>query len=523
MVRRVHNHFQNHTGRVMRDSGTVAAGSVTRALADQLGACDPNPSREGMMPSNVARKWAGKSLVAIAQGAVSVIGSRLSALGPDRSGNVAVMTALALPVLLGAAGLGVETSYWYVTQRAMQNAADSAAVAAATIGGADYDTEARAVAAQYGFKDGEHNVSVSAEKLTCTTGEPDCYKVTVTGYVPLFLSQLVGYEGVSLPEGASDAAKHHTKLSTKAVARRVGSPRDYCVMAMGDKPAKFPDDILVHGGSKADLEGCGLMSNGTMQCDGKGGIAAYGDSPSGDLSPCGTTVNRRPVPPLPLPQKYEDLAASNIPAHACPANPPDVVWSTDLTKALSTTEPTKICGTLKLTGNVTITTSSVIIIYNGGLNLQNYVLRGDSLTIVFAGPDPAGIYKHTIISPSGGGPTNNAKLQITAPTAANASTVTKPWIGVALYQDPSLTGTGINFSEAGNSPKLDVTGVAYFRNASVTVSGAINGDRTTKTCFVLVVDSLLVNGGGGAILSDGSKCAGLGVEMPSLLRGQLVE
>ena len=41
----------------------------------------------------------------------------------DRSGSVAVMAALAMPVLIGVTGLGVEVSYWYLTQRSMQNAA----------------------------------------------------------------------------------------------------------------------------------------------------------------------------------------------------------------------------------------------------------------------------------------------------------------------------------------------------------------------------------------------------------------
>ncbi len=61
--------------------------------------------------------------------------SRLSALASDRSGNVAIITALAMPVLVGAMGLGGEVGYWYYRQQEMQSAADSAAVAAAAAGG----------------------------------------------------------------------------------------------------------------------------------------------------------------------------------------------------------------------------------------------------------------------------------------------------------------------------------------------------------------------------------------------------
>ena len=45
-----------------------------------------------------------------------------------------VLVALAMPVLVGAMGLAAETSYWYVHKRGMQNAADAAAIAAATNG-----------------------------------------------------------------------------------------------------------------------------------------------------------------------------------------------------------------------------------------------------------------------------------------------------------------------------------------------------------------------------------------------------
>ena len=109
----------------------------------------------------------------------------------DRSGSVAVMAALAMPVLIGVTGLGVEVSYWYLTQRSMQNAADSAAIAAATNGTANYSAEAKAAAAKYGYVHGANNISVTASNTApCPSGGANCYSATITGYVPLFLSQV---------------------------------------------------------------------------------------------------------------------------------------------------------------------------------------------------------------------------------------------------------------------------------------------------------------------------------------------
>lgn len=120
----------------------------------------------------------------------------LADLWSDRSGNVAIVSALAMPVLVGSMGLGVEVGFWYYRQQAMQNAADSAAVAAATAGSTSFDEEAQGVAARYGFTHGVNDVTVAAaDDVTCPDGASGCYRVTLTSRVPLFLSSVVGYAG----------------------------------------------------------------------------------------------------------------------------------------------------------------------------------------------------------------------------------------------------------------------------------------------------------------------------------------
>lgn len=48
-----------------------------------------------------------------------------------RSGNATLLTAVALPVLIGATGYGVDTAQWYMVQRELQHAADQGAIAGA--------------------------------------------------------------------------------------------------------------------------------------------------------------------------------------------------------------------------------------------------------------------------------------------------------------------------------------------------------------------------------------------------------
>src|SRR5437016_2923412 len=132
----------------------------------------------------------------------------------ERRGTVATMFAFLTPVLMGSLALGFETSNWYVTKRNQQNAADAAALAAATNGSANYAAEAKAVAANYGFIDGADNVAVTASNAAaCPAGGNNCYSVMITKTVPLYLSQMVGYSG-------NVNGSHRVSLGAVAIAKQ---------------------------------------------------------------------------------------------------------------------------------------------------------------------------------------------------------------------------------------------------------------------------------------------------------------
>jgi Flp pilus assembly protein TadG len=136
------------------------------------------------------------------------------AFAANQSGATMILVALCLPALVGAMGLSAEVSYWYLRQRAMQNAADAAAIAAATNGTSGYAAEAKAVAAQYGFHDGSGNIVVTVSNPATAAGcTSNCYSVTISDKVPLFLSEVVGYLGT-----ATANKKGATGLSAAAVA-----------------------------------------------------------------------------------------------------------------------------------------------------------------------------------------------------------------------------------------------------------------------------------------------------------------
>lgn len=437
----------------------------------------------------------------------AALGHRLTRLRVNRRGNVTVLMAFLLPVLLGALGLGFEAANWYMTTHALQNAADSAAIAAATNGGPNYGAEAKAVAAQYGYLDGSSNITVTAsDTAACPSGGNTCYSATINTLVPIFLAQIVGYNGDTKVNGAPNKS-----LTATAVAQRSTTPVQYCVLALASSGAQ---GIRTNGAPKANMAGCSVMSNTTATCNGHNLGADIGDA-HGTNNGCGV-VEHSNVPVVADP--YAGLA-SNIAMNTCgsypqepakhkdPALPSGNQWSGSRTLSGNVIA----CGDQQLIGNVTINApaGAVLVIENGQLDTNGFTLTtssGSALTVVFSG-DNSGSYTHA--------PTGTGTLDITAPTTGS-------WSGVAIYQDPKLI-SGVDISAAGNSPTWNITGVVYLPHASVTFSGAINKSSNGQSCFVLVVDNITINGTG-SILPHGG-CASAGLSMPTGVdpgRGQLV-
>ena len=58
-------------------------------------------------------------------------GSLIGRIARTSKGNVTVLMAVAAPVLISAAGFGVDTAQWYMWKRELQYAVDQAAIGAA--------------------------------------------------------------------------------------------------------------------------------------------------------------------------------------------------------------------------------------------------------------------------------------------------------------------------------------------------------------------------------------------------------
>ena len=442
----------------------------------------------------------------------------LMGLRADQRGNIAVMMAFLLPVLVGFLGLGFEASEWYLQTRYMQNAADAAAIAAATNGSSSYVAEARAVTKQYGFTNGTNNVTVLATVVAPNTGlcpsslnGDNCYQVQITSMVPLWLSQVVGYAGDTTVNGVKEKILTSTALAQENINKQV-----ICLLALSQTGTA----LRTNGAPNSNFAGCTVMSDSASTCNGSNLNANYGLAHTTNNG-CGNKQKSN-IRTVPDPYAY---MAPNIPQDTCSSYTAINQWNGSLNITASNTltgagsgisyPGLRFCGDVQLTSNVVIntpddTTGAVIVIENGQLDLNGYDLRtanGSAVTIVFSGNPPSGNHIPTDSSSHG------STLNIQAPSSSS----TAPFPGMAIYQDPNLpAGHGVDLQYNGNRPTWDISGGVYLPNANVQVSGDVAQSSNGADCFVMVASTILINGTSNIYSQSpaGAGCKQGGTNMP---------
>ena len=424
----------------------------------------------------------------------------------DQGGAISPLMALMIIPIAGATAMATEMGQWYYFQRAMQNAADSAALAAAitnnnTGSGSTSLAEGRAAAAEFGFVDGQNDTAVDVAVVTCPSGSPVgaiCYEASLSKVLPITLSALIGFRG-------NENSGFAQRIPAIAVATTAGSSEDACIWSLSPGTNSFTSN----GGPKPDLAGCSIVSNGNATCNGHELGADYGVA-VGTSSGCGETQISGATAPE---DTFDDLAP-NILANPCgstyPTKPskksdPPLPSTNLLSGSMNLSgNGGRKCGDVQLTGNVTLTGDNTITIYNGTLDLNGFTLataNDATATVIFTGTNAASSVR---------GPSGNGTLTLEAPNSG-------PWSGVAVYQDPRMTppASSLDISYAGNNPTWNISGLVYLPRSNVTFSGAVNKAGGGAECFVLVAWTILVNGTG-SIFANDTQCASAGLTPPGV-------
>lgn len=184
---------------------------------------------------------------------------KLCKLKKHNIGSVYILTAFALPLLVGVMGLAVEGGNAYSVKVRNQTVADLSALAAAEnyLDSRD-DAEMSAAARAVAFASNIPNTAVEARIVTSPDGSGEqVVRVDITTFEPLFLSQILTTE------------TEFEITSTSFAKFTAGQPP--CVVALGEDANPGISVII---GSQINAADCEISSNGNARVEGGSQITA---------------------------------------------------------------------------------------------------------------------------------------------------------------------------------------------------------------------------------------------------------
>jgi Flp pilus assembly protein TadG len=455
----------------------------------------------------------------------------------DRRGNVLAITAACMPLVIGAAGLSVDTIQWTLWKRQLQRAADSAALAgvydrvgATTVG--DTTNTPKAVCKDLGLNlhtwMGLKSSSTPCSSINtvgsyssinydgnCTVSNASnmSYRVCVTVQV----QQALPFSGYFSSFGFSAPV-----ITASATAASVPGSAEYCVLCLD--PSASDTGITISGSANLNLGTCSLMADSANQ----NGAATNGNSGGGGA---GSTVVAASIDAVgsvhyssqwsvgsynPSSSYIADPFSglqSNIPTSSSGCNKTGDLNATngahgnggnvDYSSTHTASDVVCLSGNQTISGNVTLGPATYVI-NAGDLSMNNGSLSCTGCTIIltnFSNPANTGSVKLT------GG---SLSLSPPTPATATASAVgNQTWKGISIYQDPRATDDGKQTSyenKINGNTATSVQGVVYFGNQSLQFVG---GGNNIAACLQIVAKR--VSFSGNSLIKAASQCGDYGM------------
>jgi Flp pilus assembly protein TadG len=409
---------------------------------------------------------------------------RLRTLIRNESGNTLAIGAAAMPIIIGGAGLAVDTVQISLAKRELQRAADSAALAGAyainqnpsSTGTARTTFASNGVTRDLQINNDETLASAAvvenAPTVGAFAGDANAVRVRLTTNKTLsFFSFFNTGPAVINVE------------ATGAIVRDGG----FCMLSLEDGNAP---GITVGGNATLNL-GCGISTNSrsatAITAEGSSTVRA---SPVMAVGGVPTSANFNGATLIPYSAVQLDPYASlpNPAPTGCRAppeiGPNDTVSIGPGTAGWNVAEGSICLTGLDVKGNLDFPSGAIVYIDGGELSFgaQAHV-TGTGVTFVLtstnATSNPNSVASVAELDLNGG-----ADIDITAPT-------TGPYAGVAFYEDRRApVGRTIRFN--GNSGNT-INGAMYFPNSYFEYNG---NAQTTATCFQLIARRLDFRGNG---------------------------
>lgn len=404
----------------------------------------------------------------------------LKRLWVNERGNVLVLGAVTLPLLMGSAGLAVDSIQATLWKRQLQRAADSASIAGARAisQGASTDT---AVAndldehIDYDLEENETPVITNREVTTgsfdagamsgdtCAArgGSVNCHDDAVQ--IVLETERRLPFMGLF-----TDAA---TKVNARATAAIVDDG-EFCLVSLYDGT---DPGITALGNPSLELK-CGIATNSratnALNVDGSAQIDATSVSAVGGIEGGGHYVGDAVLQP------YSSAISdpfAGVPDPVLPAGCNTGTLSiTAGTATAPVTIPNNACyASYNITGYARIATGGRIYVNNGDIDIKGSLV-GTNTTLIMMGDDSSW-------TQNGGG-----KLSLTAP-------LTGDYAGIVIFRERVADSPGGKEIKINGGADLNLQGAIYGKNTDFWIGG--NGAIDSQ-CIQIVGRKLEFKGGG---------------------------
>jgi len=411
-----------------------------------------------------------------------------SKLWNNDRGNMIVIAAAALPLLVGSAGLATDTIQWALWKRQIQRAADSAAIAGV------YDRVEHKGATTNTPTAITHDLSLNQHSgITLQSGYPAVsYPANAAGQQNQVRVTLAVRKELSFSSMFLAAAP---LIQATAQAAAVQNSGDFCVLSLQHNSKT---GIQATGNASITMD-CGMMTNSTATNaaagQGSSSVTATTIAAAGGIQQSSnwTVGSYQPYSPQ-LDDPYEDLdpKAADHDFDKCPSsgNAPSLTINNG-NSGLSVSGGA-CYSSLSIQSNRTLTLKDGIYVIDGGsVNIQGTLNLTNAALLLTNRSTSATATVGTIDMNSSG------QINATEPSA----TISPKWAGMSIYQDRRAVDNSPTGNIQANSPnKINgnstnkITGVIYFPSQQVTYNGNGTG---SATCTQFVAKRIYWSGNSG--------------------------
>jgi Flp pilus assembly protein TadG len=392
--------------------------------------------------------------------------TRLSRLLHSKEGNIAIITALMMPCIVGFCGLATEVAYWYYRHRDIQAAADIAAFGATIVlrkGGdeSDVEAEAKAHAVTNGWRQANGTIAVNTPPTSGAHQDNLSVEVLLTENQQRYFSRYF-FGNTTAPISVRAVGTYAS--SGPACFLSLHPTASHAMEYWGNSTATFQacnivansidDEALAVGGTAEIVVPCAQVAGGAEV------LASL------TLTDCEMVTEGAE----PTPDPYKNLPEP--PINNCQAAP----------NPLPNPLPGGCYNGLTLQGNVTLSPNSIYVINGGSLKINaNANVTGTNVMFFLT--------NNAILDFAG-----NAHVNLSAPNSGTYS-------GILLYGDRD---NGYMDNKLQGDAGSVFTGAAYFPTGKVTFTGSYSG---VNGCMQVVASMIHYTGDG----SFSTNCAGTGL------------